>query len=79
MNDNLRPNIEEILKSISKTEGLQVKFIKLPNFIFQFGLKIISFVKPEISKKLNSLFFDAVKISNRKISKIVDLDYNSFQ
>jgi len=79
VNDNLRPNIEEILKSISKTEGLQVKFIKLPNFIFQFGLKIISFVKPEISKKLHSLFFETVKISNRKISKIVDLNYNSFQ
>jgi len=78
VNDNFRPNIEDILKNFAKESGLKVKLIKVPNIIFRFGLKIISCVKPEISKKLRSLFFNSVKISNRKISKIVDLDYNSF-
>lgn len=79
VNDNFRPNIEIILKNISNTKNLQVKLIKLPNVVFQFGLKIISYVKPEIAKKLHSLLFDSIKISNRKISKIVDLEHNSFQ
>jgi nucleoside-diphosphate-sugar epimerase len=79
VNDNLRPNIEEILRNIANQEGFKIKFIKVHNQVFLFGLKIISYFKPEISKKLNSLFFDSLKISNLKISKIVDLDYNSFQ
>ena len=78
VNDNLRPNIEDILKNLAKASGHKVKLIKVPNIIILFGLKIISCVKPEISKKLRSLFFDSVKISNRKISKTVNLDYNSF-
>lgn len=79
INDNHRPNIEDILKSIANEKGTKVRLLKIPNRIFLFGLKIISFVKPSISKKLHSLFFDSIKISNQKVSKIVSLTFNSFQ
>lgn len=79
INDNHRPNIEDILKRIANEEGIRVRLVKIPNRIFLFGLKLISFLKPSISKKLHSLFFDSIKISNQKISKIIKLDYNSFQ
>lgn len=79
INDNHRPNIEDILKSIANEKGIKVRLVKIPNRIFLIGLKIISFIKPSISKKLHSLFFDSTKISNQKVSKIVSLNYNSFQ
>jgi len=79
INDNHRPNIEDILNSIANEKGIKVRLVKIPNRIFLFGLKIVSFMKPNISKKLHSLFFDSTKISNQKVSKIVSLNYNSFQ
>lgn len=79
INDNHKPNIEDILKSIANEKGIKVTLVKIPNRIFLFGLKIISFVKPSISKKLHSLFFDSTEISNQKVSKIVSLTFNSFQ
>lgn len=79
INDNHRPNIEEILNRIANEKGIKVRLVKIPNRIFLFGLKIVSFMKPNISKKLHSLFFDSTKISNQKVSKIVSLNYNSFQ
>ena len=79
INDNHRPNIEDILKSIANEKGIKVRLVKIPNRIFLFGLKIVSFMEPNISKKLHSLFFDSTKISNQKVSKIVCLSYNSFQ
>ena len=79
VNDNLAPDLAAILRSIATNEGVKVQLIKIPNKTFKFGLRIISFIKPEISKKLHSLFFNSIKISNQKISKIVDLKYNSFQ
>ena len=79
INDNHRPNIEDILNSIANEKGIKVRLVKIPNRIFLFGLKIVSIMKPNISKKLHSLFFDSTKISNQKISKVVSLNYNSFQ
>lgn len=79
INDNHRPNIEDILISIANENRTKVRLFKIPNRIILIGLKIISFVKPSISKKLHSLFFDSTEISNQKISKIVNLNYNSFQ
>ena len=79
INDNHRPNIEDILKSIANEKRTKVRLLKIPNRIFLIGLKIISLVKPSISKKLHSLFFDSTKISNQKVSKIVSLNFNSFQ
>lgn len=79
VNDNLAPDLAAILRSIATNEGVKVRLIKIPNKIFKFGLRILSLTKPEISKKLHSLFFNQIKISNQKISKIVDLKYNSFQ
>lgn len=79
INDNHRPNIEDILTSIANEKGIKVRLVKIPNRIFLIGLEIISFIKPSISKKLHSLFFDSTKISNQKVSKIVSLNYNSFQ
>lgn len=79
VNDNIQPDTENLLRNLSKNELVNLKLIKIPNYYFIFGLKLISLIKPEMSKKISSFLFESKNISNKKISKILTLPYNSLK
>lgn len=79
INDNIRPDICGLLTKMATNKGKSVKLIRIPNGIYKTILELLAFIKPEISNKMLNLFFESPKISNLKISKIITLQYNSYE
>lgn len=77
--DNERPNLKELLINVAKAEKQPLRLIILPNWIFTLGITILDFINPILSNKLQKLLFETQQISNKKISKIIQLPFNSFQ
>lgn len=79
VNDNKKPDFRNLLIKIGEQEGVKVNIFSAPNFIFKIALFLLRLIKPELSKKITILLFQSSNISNRKISKLIPLPYNSFE
>lgn len=79
INDNIRPNFNQLLEKLAITKKTRVRTIKIPNSFFKLGINIIKITNSNLSSKLESLFFDDKKISNNKINNITPLSKNSFE
>lgn len=79
VNDNKKPDFRNLLIKIGQQEGVKTNIFRAPNFIFKIALYLLRAIKPELSKKITTLLFKSSTISNRKISKLLPLPYNSFE
>lgn len=79
VNDNIKPNIEVLLKTMSKNKGKNLRIIKINNYILKIILKFMSALGFKSAKKFYQLFFISIIVSNKKISKLLKLKYNSYQ
>ena len=79
VNDNKKPDLQNLLIKIAEQEGVKANIFRAPNSFFKIALFLLRIIKPELSGKISTLLFRTSNISNKKISKLIPLPYNSFE
>lgn len=74
-------DLKVILEKISVLNNANARLYNLPNFIFIFLLKFLSFFNLKLSQKFFNLFFTEIFIDQSKLEKAISqkLPFNSFE